>query len=1421
MRESLPQRPRHHPTAATLVLAAVMLAIGLEANPCQAADSALAHYRLAQKLAARGADDEAMAECRKAISLRPAMAAAHKELAALLAGKELFSEATAEYREALRLAPADASTHLALAVLLYRQRDFVAAADEYTKALRLRPHGDSIHQALGGTLVQEHDLAGAAREFQRALQLNPNSASALNGLGEVLARENRIDEAVGEFRAAVQLKPDYGLPHYNLGIASQMRGDLDGAIAEYRLARTFSPTLGPLRQNLAIALQARGEMAAASSEYEEAVRLLPDNEALRQALAALLMRQGDARGALAQYQQALRLNPASSRARLGAAMARKALGQRADALNDYREAVHLDPADADAHYALGLELASRGDEHDIAEFRLALVLRPGFAGAAENLGVALDRASHPNQAVVALQQAVSLAPANALAHANLGVALAHAGRWNDAAAEYRRALALNPSLSQGYSNLARALAALGDWKGEVQEAQAALRLDPKPAAPHLELGQALWEQGDKQDALNQFTVLLRMAPGSAQLHTAMCLTLTANQQLDRARPECQTALRLAPNNPLGLEAMGLYLDEARKFGEALTYFQGAAATSPKDASLQYDLALTMHLAGDPPEEVEPHLRQVLKQRPDYGIAELGLGVVLDDESEFQQAESVLQSATRLLPEDSDSHLDLSVELLENGEWEKSVAEYRKALKLAPDLALVPHREGMALQHGDLNAAMERALEELEQHPDFAAGKAGTGMALDKIEVSDAPAALPLFNSWNGPVQATAGAPAAFAGARQSSTNPLPQTTAASDGAVRMPSLLHPAFSPAVPASLKTPVPQAHSRPVRGDVEIRGSVRTLYGEPVADASVQLVPVMRRTQPELAHSSWNGDYSIHLTAAARHGQQSFTLVATAQGFAEARQSFEAQDLQPVLQFDFALNPDENNTKEGALRLEDLVETSAASLTAAAETKRFNPSQRDDFKTAARALAENRNPEQAITFLKGLLKDAPDCAACRTLMGLALLDQGGWSAARQELNQAAQLDARLAEGERAPQPFIAMAAMECWRGRPRAALFPLLQALEVNPKEPLALQELGRSLVMLQDWPAADHFLEKAINAGAHRDAYLLCGEALLALNKHEEADHQLALFLGNRNARDLPRAYRLRFSELEIRNHLESQEPGEQMVLSHSPADMVQSIPDLKGLQAPAPGDSLRSILRKTGMAVEEFFQGLPNTSSHEEVRQEILNRKGKPKSSQQQAFNYLMVAESGNSVTNLNEYRTDRGGGMAILRGTEKGFMLTQGFASISSIFLPQFQSESRFRLLGRQMVNGRLAHVVAFAQLPGMASRRGLFRTNAGTFYILLQGVAWIDAQTYSVMRMRTDLLSPIDEIALTQVSTDVQFAQVDFARQNKTFWLPHTVAVTVRWRGGNLRNWHTYSGFRFFNVDAREKWHALKRPPRADAAQN
>ena len=85
-----------------------------------------------------------------------------------------------------------------------------------------------------------------------------------------------------------------------------------------------------------------------------------------------------------------------------------------------------------------------------------------------------------------------------------------------------------------------------------------------------------------------------------------------------------------------------------------------------------------------------------------------------------------------------------------------------------------------------------------------------------------------------------------------------------------------------------------------------------------------------------------------------------------------------------------------------------------------------------------------------------------------------------------------------------------------------------------------------------------------------------------------------------------------------------------------------------------------------------------------------------------------------------------------------------------------------------------------------------------------MQGIAWVEPSDFRILRLRTDLLSPVPEVALDRWTADIQFGLTRVEQLPAPLQLPHKVVVTATVAGTTIREIHEYSGYRLFRAQFR-----------------
>ena len=94
-----------------------------------------------------------------------------------------------------------------------------------------------------------------------------------------------------------------------------------------------------------------------------------------------------------------------------------------------------------------------------------------------------------------------------------------------------------------------------------------------------------------------------------------------------------------------------------------------------------------------------------------------------------------------------------------------------------------------------------------------------------------------------------------------------------------------------------------------------------------------------------------------------------------------------------------------------------------------------------------------------------------------------------------------------------------------------------------------------------------------------------------------------------------------------------------------------------------------------------------------------------------------------------------------------------------------------------------------------------------GALYLpRFKGRACITTDSYNVMRIETDLISPVPQIDLQLEHLVIGYAPVQFQKRPIQLWLPENASLYIDYRGHRYQRVHSFSQFQLFSVDTDEK---------------
>ena len=192
------------------------------------------------------------------------------------------------------------------------------------------------------------------------------------------------------------------------------------------------------------------------------------------------------------------------------------------------------------HHVLSLSLDGQQKYTEaVTSYQSALKLHANSPDLWFNCAIALTQLNRLDEAVGTYQQAIKFQPNFFEAHGNLGTILQRQGRLDEAIKSYQAGLKINPQDARGYFNLGTVLRDKGNLRAAIEAYQKSIQLLPNYTDAHNNLGETLRDQGDMQAALKCY----------------------------------QSALAINPNHPNANYNMAEFLYLAKKYEEAMIYFE--------------------------------------------------------------------------------------------------------------------------------------------------------------------------------------------------------------------------------------------------------------------------------------------------------------------------------------------------------------------------------------------------------------------------------------------------------------------------------------------------------------------------------------------------------------------------------------------------------------------------------------------------------------------------------------------------------------------------------------------------------------------------------------------------------------------------------------------------------------------------------
>lgn len=217
-------------------------------------------------------------------------------------------------------------------------------------------------------------------------------------------------------------------------------------------------------------------------------------------------------------------------------------GKAQQALPLFLEQCEKTPRDAHAWFLLGAcNHQANKLEEALQALERALSLEPRHIQARCAKGAALFDLGRQQEALHVYRKALHLAPTDAQLLLNIGVVLEQMGDRKAALERYEQALRHHPEFAPALLNRGALLIKLGRLEESVANSKRLVELHPESEHAHFNLGEALLALGRWDDALAAYECAISINTHSAKAHFAAGLALSMMKRFDRAGHEFQVS----------------------------------------------------------------------------------------------------------------------------------------------------------------------------------------------------------------------------------------------------------------------------------------------------------------------------------------------------------------------------------------------------------------------------------------------------------------------------------------------------------------------------------------------------------------------------------------------------------------------------------------------------------------------------------------------------------------------------------------------------------------------------------------------------------------------------------------------------------------------------------------------------------------
>jgi len=251
-------------------------------------------------------------------------------------------------------------------------------------------------------------------------------------------------------------------------------------------------------------------------------------------------------------------------------------------------------------------------------------------------------------------------------------------------------------------------------------------------------------------------------------------------------------------------------------------------------------------------------------------------------------------------------------------------------------------------------------------------------------------------------------------------------------------------------------------------------------------------------------------------------------------------------------------------------------------------------------------------------------------------------------------------------------------------------------------------------------------------------------------------------------------------------------------SWPPPDVDRVVPPVqRGVKCHLP-----QVVSRVGARMKELVDNLQKVDATENVEHFDFDASGLRGRPETRTFDYVMtITRPKKGGFALEEYRNNSTDPAQFPAHTA-----TTGLSALALLLHPTFVSDFYLACEGLGRWDGHPAWQIHFEQRIDRPSRIEFYRIANDDYPMPLKGRVWIDAATFQVLRLESQMVRPIPFIGLTQDYMAIDYGPVQFQTHKQELWLPLDADVYFEGRGQRFYRRHTLSNFKIFGVETTQQ---------------